>query len=201
MFADDAPAPALSISDLEILTIQPIAGAPGHTITANLSGTLFTKSDTFIVNGRSVSAADYLGRSLYRLKFDMLPEDQTLNVIIQQGENIARKSFSKPVTLKIDKFDVLNFKPASPKEKGALTIRLKGTGFETGLAVSINGVAVAPPNQLIVVSPTEAVLLVNDPPETMLLTIQNTATGGSTSVLVVRPNVPEERANERTPRQ
>jgi len=128
------------------------------------------------------------------------PEDQTLNVLIQQGETIARKSFSKPVTLKVDKFDILNFTPPGPRNGGALTIHLKGIGFESGLVVSINGVAV-PPGQFTVISPTEAVLVVNAPPETMLLTLQNNVTGGNTSVLVVRPNSPEERTGtERRPR-
>jgi len=198
MFADDVPAPVFSISNLEILTMTPQVNA--YQIVANLSGTLFDeKPDQLVVNGRPMLHTDFLSKGLFRLTFLLQPEDQVLNFTIKQGDKVAQKSFSKPVTLKVDKFDILNFQPPDKKTKGAVTIRLQGVGFGSGLTVSVNGVAV-PQNQFIVISETEAVLVVKQPDETLLITVNNPATGGSTSVLVVRPTSSKEPAStERKP--
>ena len=185
MFAENAPQAVLSISDLDILTIKP--NGTGHLITAQLTGSLFKTGDTITINGRSpTKAPKAIGTGLYELEFELRPEDQTLNVTIVQGDDVARKSFAKPITLEVRKIDVLNFVPATKKNPGSLTIQLHGVGFQDNLQVSVNGVPVQK-NEFIVVSPTEAVLTVKSPPETMVVTLTNPATGVSTAILVVRP--------------
>lgn len=194
MFGARSGDPKLGISDFKVFRVND-AAAPRRAF-ALLTGTKFDADMDVFINGEpalapqagtpcaSVPCKEFKSDKLFRLIFNLpLGDDVTVMIAPKDGAPVT-KTFTNPLSLKINKVTVLSYEPpADKKSKGVLVVKIEGVGFDPTPGLKVEGASTR--SRILDSSSTEAIVKLVDPEPSVVVTLTNAA-GESTKTVVVR---------------
>lgn len=182
MFNRD-PDPTVKIDGIEVFR-----SADGSKLMVLASGKGFETTHEVFVNGIQVTnnpgANVLILSSLIRAEIPT-PPDENVQVVLSTGSRTVKsKAVPNPAFVKISNVTVVSYAPPGPRTPAVLIVKLDGSGFSNRLAYSVGT-----PTLL---SPTEALLRIENPASTIPLVVTDTGTGyGAKTVITYKRQQPK----------
>lgn len=170
--------PGATLIDLQLLNFSPGSAR----VKALLTGSGFEATDVLYVNGTEILVPykDLKSPNLYRLEFDLPPDDQVKITLVRDKEVIS-KSIPNPAALKINTATVASYEPPANNKSGVLIVKLDGAGFTPNLSHGVDGAA---QSRFVYVSPVQVMVRIIDPKAPLVITLTNNATRGSANTVI-----------------
>jgi hypothetical protein len=176
MFVRPDPPPP---SPILIDSVEAFRSQNGQNLTVIVTGKGFDSSTQQVfVNGHSPTPLNF-SSTVIRTQIPTPPDDSIQVVLMTPDKALRSKPIPNPAYLMISKVTVVGYEPANRNSSVAvLVVRLEGSGFSNSLVPS-NGV-------LTHVSPTQALLRLENPGPVTPLALTDSRTGFEARTVIVR---------------
>ena len=171
MFRPDPAAPTVKIDGIEAFR-----SSDGQSVRVVVSGKGFTSPQTVFVNGIRVADA-FVSSTLLHAVIPATP-DETVQLVFSSGiGTIKSKAIPNPAHLRINNATIVSYEPATRRSPVAvLVVKLEGAGFSEWVQASHG--------TLTLVSPTEAMLRIEDPTAATPLVLTDQSTGFTARIVI-----------------
>lgn len=205
MFGKKPTTPTLAIEDVEIFRSM----NNSEHLTALIHGVGFTNPNApppgpgaaqaeepiiqeVLINGRS-SQYRFVSPTLLMADFPA-PTDENIKISLVSGEDtINAPAVANPAFLKIKDVSVVTYVGETPKSPGVLVVKIEGSGFSRNLEALLGNELEPLVGDLIVQSPTRAILKIKNPEAVIVVTLRDRVTGISVKTVVARKPPPRRR--------
>lgn len=210
MFGSQPQAPTLEISKVEVFRASGLSGA----LTALIHGRGFVNpspasapgpspnppaspspspkpppAQTVFINGQQMRSR-FVSSTLLMVENFPVPSEEKIQVALISGDDtINGPSVANPAFLRISNVTVVTYEAESDDLPGVLVAKLDGSGFSENTEAWIDGW----PTDLVIQSPTEALLTVKNPAPAVVVTLRDKLTGISVKTIVTRKLTPRRR--------